>query len=154
GGELLSPASLESMTTPSGVTTPDQEPYGLGTFIESDGEHSLVGHTGGIGGYLSYAYYLEPEEVALIVMSNRTPTDLRAASTHALAAVLGIDVVLNLRFSDRDKARCRRLQAGAVSAHVPIEHRPHGVRAPSPARRPRAGTRGRKCAPRRRSRAP
>jgi CubicO group peptidase (beta-lactamase class C family) len=92
GGELLSSASLELMTTPSGVTTQDQEDYGLGTFIETDGEHTLVGHTGGIGGYLNYAYYLEPEEVALIVMSNRTPTDLRAASTHGLAAVLGIEV--------------------------------------------------------------
>jgi D-alanyl-D-alanine carboxypeptidase len=91
GGELLSSESLELMTTPSGVTAADQEDFGLGTFIESDGEHTLFGHTGGIGGYQSYAYYLEPEDVALVVMSNRLPTDLRAASSHALAAVLGID---------------------------------------------------------------
>ena len=90
GGELLSSASLELMTTPNGVTSSDQEPYGLGTTIEGDGEHTLFGHIGGIGGYQSFAYYLEPEGAAVIVMSNRTPTDLRAASSHILAAVLGI----------------------------------------------------------------
>jgi D-alanyl-D-alanine carboxypeptidase len=91
GGELLSSASLESMTTPNGATTADQEDFGLGTFIENDDmEHTLVGHTGGIGGYINYAYYLEPEQVALIMMSNRLPTNMRAASTHGWAAVLGI----------------------------------------------------------------
>lgn len=92
GGELLSSNTLALMTTPSGVTTPNQEDYGLATFIENDGGdgHVLVGHTGGISGYLTWAYYLEPEGVAVVVMSNRLETDLRAASTHALAAVLGI----------------------------------------------------------------
>jgi D-alanyl-D-alanine carboxypeptidase len=93
GGQLLSSLSLELMTTPNGSTTPDQEDFGLGTFIENDSgnsEHTLVGHTGGIGGYINYAYYLEPEQVALIVMSNRLPTDMRAASTHAWAAVLSV----------------------------------------------------------------
>lgn len=90
GGELLSSASLEAMTTPNGVTTPEEEDFGLGTFIESDGEHTLAGHTGGIGAYQSYAYYLEDKDVALVVLSNQLPTDLRAASSHAWAAVLGI----------------------------------------------------------------
>ena len=92
GGELLSSNSLTLMTTPSGVTVPNQEDYGLATFIENDGGdgHVLVGHTGGITGYQTWAYYLEPEGVAVVVMSNRLETDLRAASSHALAAVLGI----------------------------------------------------------------
>jgi hypothetical protein len=34
--------------------------------------------------------YLEPENVAVIVMSNRWETNLQAAASHALAVVLGI----------------------------------------------------------------
>jgi D-alanyl-D-alanine carboxypeptidase len=92
GGELLVGSSLQSMTTPSGVTTGDQEDFGLGTFIENDdgSGYTLVGHTGGIGGYTSYAYYLQQQNVALILMSNWRETDLRAASSHGWAAILGI----------------------------------------------------------------
>lgn len=91
GGELLSAESLGSMTTPSSVTTPDQEQYGLGAFIESDGEHTIVGHTGGIAGYASFAYYLDDPPAALIVLSNWEGTDLRAASSYGWAAILGIE---------------------------------------------------------------
>jgi D-alanyl-D-alanine carboxypeptidase len=93
GGELLSSASLDAMTTPNGVTAGGQEDFGLGTFIENDdgGGYTLFGHTGGIAGYSSYAYYLEQKNVAVIVLGNKTEIDLRAASTHAWAAVLGVE---------------------------------------------------------------
>jgi D-alanyl-D-alanine carboxypeptidase len=90
GGELLSDASLAAMKTPSGVTSPGNEPYGLGTIIESDGDLTLVGHSGGIGGYQTFAYYLEPHNTAVILMSNCVPTNLDSASAHLLAAVLDI----------------------------------------------------------------
>jgi D-alanyl-D-alanine carboxypeptidase len=91
GGELLSSAALEAMTTPSGLTPSGYEPYGLGTIIQSDNGHTIVGHGGGFLGYQTYAYYLEPEEVAVIVMSSRAPTNINAAAAHGLAAVLGIE---------------------------------------------------------------
>jgi D-alanyl-D-alanine carboxypeptidase len=93
GGELLSAASLEAMTTKSGISAPNQEDHGLGTFIEDDDGSGLVlvGHPGGIGGYQSCAYYLQSDEVALIVMINRIPADIRAAATHGWAAVLGVE---------------------------------------------------------------
>jgi D-alanyl-D-alanine carboxypeptidase len=92
GGELLSNPSLEAMTTPNGLPTPEQEDYGLGTVIEQDPGNglTLVGHTGGLGGYMTHAYYLQEKDVAVVVMSNWRETDLRAASNHAWAAVLGI----------------------------------------------------------------
>jgi D-alanyl-D-alanine carboxypeptidase len=90
GGEVLSPSSLELMTTPNGLTGPDQEDYGLATFIErGDDGRTLFGHMGGIAGYMAYAYYLEPDHVALAVLSNRLQTDLRAAAAHAWTAILG-----------------------------------------------------------------
>ena len=92
GGQLLSAPSLESMTTANGVTTADQEDYGLGTIIENDDGSglTLVGHYGGIVGYQTYTFYLEQQNVAVVLMSNWQQTDLRAASAHAWAAVLGI----------------------------------------------------------------
>jgi D-alanyl-D-alanine carboxypeptidase len=92
GGELVSSTSLEWMTTPNGATAPEQEDYGLGTIIENDGGSglTLVGHTGGIGGYATHAFYLADENVAVVLMANWREIDLRAASNHAWAAVLGI----------------------------------------------------------------
>lgn len=62
----------------------------MGTIIQSDGDLTLVGHAGGIGGYQTFAYYLESENTAVILMSNCVPTNLGPASAHLLAAVLGI----------------------------------------------------------------
>ena len=92
GGEHLSSASLDAMITPNGLPTPEQEDYGLGTLIQNDnGEGlTLVGHSGGLGGYQTDAYYLLEKNVAVVLMSNWLETDLRKASAHAWAAVLGI----------------------------------------------------------------
>jgi D-alanyl-D-alanine carboxypeptidase len=90
GGEVVSGASLAAMTTPSGVTGPDVEDYGLGTIIENGDEQTLVGHTGGIGGYQTHAFYLVDQRVAVVLMANWREVDLRAASMHAWAAVLGV----------------------------------------------------------------
>ena len=92
GGGVVSSASLEAMTTPNGLPTPEQEDYGLGTFIENDNGMGLtqVGHNGGIGGYQTHAYYLKEKHVAIALMSNWKEVDLRAASAHGWAAVLGI----------------------------------------------------------------
>jgi D-alanyl-D-alanine carboxypeptidase len=88
GGELLPQASLDAMTTPSGPTPANQEDYGLGTFIQHDDGHTLVGHPGGIGGYQTWAYFLEPEGVAVVLMSNRDPTVWPQATAHVLAVLL------------------------------------------------------------------
>ena len=71
--------------------TPEQGQYGLGAFLESDGDYQLFGHTGGIAGYASFAFYLEDPAVALVVLSNLEGTNLRAASTHAWKAILGVE---------------------------------------------------------------
>lgn len=90
GGELLSAASTAAMTTPNRVTAANEEKYGLGTIIEQDLYHGLtrVGHGGGIGGYMTLAYYLQQRNVALIVMSNWAQADLSLAANHGWAAVL------------------------------------------------------------------
>lgn len=82
GGHLLSPTALTEMVTKSGETPAGQEDYGLATQLQAGDGHTLEGHTGGIGGYSTYAFFLEPEGVAVVMMSNRNPTDLKAASQH------------------------------------------------------------------------
>lgn len=88
-GGVLSPASRALLVTPQGLTSKDETPYGLGAFSESDGTHTLVGHTGGLSGYSTYAFALERPKVTLVVMSNQAKTDLRDAAGHGWAAVLG-----------------------------------------------------------------
>lgn len=92
GGDVVSGTSLGAMTTPSGVVAPNQEQYGLGTFVEFDPDsgYTLVGTPGGLGGYQAYAYYLREKNVALVLMSNWREIDMRAAAMHGWAAVLGI----------------------------------------------------------------
>ncbi len=94
GGGVLAPDTLTLMTASSGVVTDDFEDYGLGTIIEDgsgdDSEYTTLGHTGGIGGYTTFAFYLQELDVALIMMSNWRETDLRAASMHGWAAILNV----------------------------------------------------------------
>ena len=90
--DAVSSESLELMTTRNPVSgQTGQEPYGLGTFIEGEGVEALHGHTGGIAGYLTSAYYMPDRAVAVVVMSNLHGTKLRAASAYGWAAVLGIE---------------------------------------------------------------
>ncbi len=90
--DAVSQSSLELMTTKNPVSGQSgQEPYGLGTFVEGDGVQTLHGHTGGIAGYMTSAYYMPDKAVAVVVMSNLHGTKLRAASAYGWAVVLGVD---------------------------------------------------------------
>lgn len=89
GGEVVSDDMLESMTTPVVEANPG-EWYGMGTFIEGDGAETTIGHSGGIGGYLTYMYYLESEDTLVVAMTNVREADLREFAAYAWSVVLGI----------------------------------------------------------------
>lgn len=89
-GDLLGPDALSRMVTPQGLTGEDDSEYGLGAFYESDGELTITGHTGGMAGYLSFAYSLNEPKATLVILSNQEDTDLRAASIHGWAAILDV----------------------------------------------------------------
>jgi CubicO group peptidase (beta-lactamase class C family) len=84
----LSRNALTELRTKSGETPPNQDDYGLATFIEAGDGHVLTGHTGGIGGSATYAYFLEPEGVAVVMMANRMPVDFRKASQHVFRVLV------------------------------------------------------------------
>ncbi len=89
-GDVLSPQARDRLITPLGLTGPDTRPYGMGAFHEGEGEETISGHTGGIAGYLTFAYTLEAQRVTLVVMANDLSADVEAAATHGWAAILGV----------------------------------------------------------------
>lgn len=91
GTAVLDAEALEEMTTqlvlPDGTTVD----YGLGAFVERDGDLALYGHTGGYEGYLTYMYHWVSDDLTLVVMSNQQQTDLRALAGYGWAVPLDLD---------------------------------------------------------------
>lgn len=89
GGDVLSPPMLSLMTTPAVDTGDGGIQYGMGAFIETDGTDTIYGHTGGIGGFMTYMYFHENESAAVIAMANVLGTDLRDLSAYGWSVVVG-----------------------------------------------------------------
>lgn len=90
-GRVLSEQALDRMVTPLGLTADDESPYGMGAFSEGSGDEVTMGHSGGIAGYLTYAYTLQSPPATVVVMSNQLGTDLRDAAAYGWAVVLGVE---------------------------------------------------------------
>lgn len=88
GGEVLSPASLNQMLTPTQLTDGSTVEYGMGAFLEIDGENAIFGHTGGIAGYFTYMYFWRADRIALVMMSNRYQTNLRTLAGYGWSVPL------------------------------------------------------------------
>ena len=91
-GDVLDEAGLDAMITPAGLTGPDETPYGLGAFHEQDDTYTSVGHTGGMAGYLTYAYTLLDPPATVVVMANRSGVDLREAAGYGWGVVLDVEI--------------------------------------------------------------
>lgn len=91
GGDVISAASLERMTTPTVLTDGTVTEYGAGAFLEIDGDIAIYGHTGGIGGYLTYMYYWKSDGYVLVVMANQFGAQLRDLAGYGWAVPLGLD---------------------------------------------------------------
>lgn len=90
-GRLLSAATQSEMLTPVVLGDGSVSDQGLGVFIEIDGEESLYGHTGGIGGYLTYLYYYAPTRTAVAASANVQGVQLRDFSAYGWAIPLDLD---------------------------------------------------------------
>lgn len=91
GGDLVSDAMLTEMTTQVVLTDGTVVEHGLGTFVETDGVDTLVGHSGGFQGYQTYLYYWQADPLALAVMSNQQGADLRTLAAYGWSLPLGLD---------------------------------------------------------------
>jgi CubicO group peptidase (beta-lactamase class C family) len=88
GGKVLSPASLQKMTTPF------KENYAFGLAVSTANGHKLIEHGGGIEGFNTHlAYY--PDDKLIVVVLGNLQGDAPGGIAHKLAAVAhGETVVL------------------------------------------------------------
>jgi len=80
GGKLLSPASLQKMTTPF------KENYAFGVAVSTTNGHKLIEHGGGIEGFNTHLAYYPDDKLIVVVLGNLSG-DAPGGIAHKLAAV-------------------------------------------------------------------
>src|SRR6185369_7606641 len=77
GGKLLSPASLQKMTTPF------KQDYAFGIGVHTDKGHKIIDHNGGIEGFNTILQYYPESKLTIVVLAN-----LNGQAPEAIAAKL------------------------------------------------------------------
>jgi CubicO group peptidase (beta-lactamase class C family) len=77
GGKLLSPASLQKMTTPF------KQDYAFGIGVHTEKGHKIIDHNGGIEGFNTILQYYPESKLTIIVLAN-----LNGQAPEAIAAML------------------------------------------------------------------
>ncbi|PSN15412.1 serine hydrolase [filamentous cyanobacterium CCP5] len=70
---ILSPRAVTAMTTPQvslGIAAAPDLYYGYGLVINNQPEQQIIGHSGGINGFVSSLVYLPQEDATIVVLSN------------------------------------------------------------------------------------
>ncbi|WP_420236212.1 serine hydrolase [Telmatobacter bradus] len=89
GGKVLSPSSLEKMTTAT------KGNYGCGVFVSRKDGMEVVEHGGSIDGFNSYMMYLPARNIAVIVLSNVSGEAPDKMAAKLLDVTLGKTVTLD-----------------------------------------------------------
>ncbi len=88
GGKILNEASLKAMTTAG------KGDYGLGLTVSRRDGLEVVGHNGGIEGFVAQLTYLPERQLAVIVLSNVDGAAPEALADQLLDVALGKPVIL------------------------------------------------------------
>jgi CubicO group peptidase (beta-lactamase class C family) len=83
GGKLLRPETIQRMTTSV------FEGYGYGWEVQTLHRHTVVGHSGGLDGFLSNYIYVPDADLTVIVMNNVGSAAWKELSEGLVAAALG-----------------------------------------------------------------
>jgi len=70
GGEVLSAASYQDMTTPDPLVDGTPVRYAMGLMVFDDNGRRAITHGGGINGFLSDAWYYLDEDLTVVVLQN------------------------------------------------------------------------------------
>lgn len=91
GGQVVSQASFEQMTTPFVLNNGDSTGYGYGLAVADVRGHKAIQHGGGIFGFVTSAYYLPEDDVFVAVFSNNTANEVGPGlvATKLAAAAIG-----------------------------------------------------------------
>jgi CubicO group peptidase (beta-lactamase class C family) len=88
GGKVLSPASLQKMTTPF------LNDYACGVAVHVEKGHKLIDHGGGIEGFNTQLSYYPDDKLTIIALSNLNGSAPGAIATNLAATIHGEKVVL------------------------------------------------------------
>jgi CubicO group peptidase (beta-lactamase class C family) len=69
-GQVLKPESYKVMTAPRTLTTGKVSDYGCGLGISTQEGNTVLGHTGGVSGFVSYNAFIPRAKSGLVVLSN------------------------------------------------------------------------------------
>ena len=70
GGKVVSAASYEMMTTPSGAAATGALPYGFGLGRAMMGERVVITHGGGIPGFITSNAWIPSLQLSITVLTN------------------------------------------------------------------------------------
>jgi D-alanyl-D-alanine carboxypeptidase len=88
GGDVLSDASLATMTTFTFHPEKQGGYYGMGTRMRKFGAFNMEGHTGTLRAFNAAMWYLPDLDLTVVVMTNRTGVDANALTDALLAVAL------------------------------------------------------------------
>lgn len=70
GGEILTEASYQEMTTPTPLEDGTAIRYAMGLSVDTRGGRRVIAHGGGINGFVSQLTYYPDEELTVVVLQN------------------------------------------------------------------------------------
>lgn len=90
GGKVLSPASYQEMTTAGVLNDGTPIRYGYGISVADLGNRRVIGHGGGINGFLSESQYYPDDDLIVVVLQNTNGApNPRDTAKRIAEAVLG-----------------------------------------------------------------
>lgn len=90
-GKVISAESFKQMSSP-GAKLPGSEAgssYGLGTYVWNIRGHTVIGHTGSIGGFTSFVGYIADGDEIVVVLANDDDFDAQTVGRRLVAIALG-----------------------------------------------------------------
>lgn len=106
-GDVVSPSSLEAMTTPTVLTAGDTTSYGFGLGLGELEGHRKIHHGGGINGFSSYLAHYPAESLTIAVLTNSDGGDPAAIEDALARTIFGLpfEVVADLPLTDEAMRR-------------------------------------------------
>ncbi len=90
GGAVVSPASYAAMTTPNRLNDGSPVDYGFGLRMARYRDRPLVGHAGGINGFLTNLLHWPGEDLTVLVLSNLVPFPVEQVTFGLARRALGL----------------------------------------------------------------
>jgi D-alanyl-D-alanine carboxypeptidase len=140
GGQVISLADLEQMTTPAQISgLAPAEPYGMGVYVWQVRGETMIGHTGQINGFASVLAYLPSRDISIVALGNDDNFDAQTFGRRLAAIALGepYPVITGVPVSAADLASITgRYQEGdqvrTISAHEGRLYSQRAGREPTP----------------------